>query len=81
MARRTGRSPDWLRDHYRILGGLKEGGPKAPIYFNMAVYREQLRDRAGGNGRTPAPQPKRPRSRQRRPKSDVPLLPIRETQS
>jgi hypothetical protein len=79
MARRTGRSRDWLYDHADELGAIRLGsGPKAAINFNPAITRERYRTLAvgNGNGRAPAPQPSRPRKR-RAKGGEVELLPIR----
>jgi hypothetical protein len=49
MARRTGRSRDWLYDHADELGAIRLGsGPKAAINFNPAITRERYRTLAVG---------------------------------
>jgi len=74
LAREIGKSPAWIRAHYRELGGWRDGdGPKAPYLLNLAVARERLGEMGERSGAKPQPTPKR----RRRPQGSVPLLAVK----
>jgi hypothetical protein len=68
VATAFGRSPEWVRDHAAELGGRKIGGPRAPWRFPASCVEHVVE--------TTAP-PVRTRTRRRRSRSSVTLLPIR----
>jgi hypothetical protein len=71
IARRTGFSRDWVYSHVDELGGVRVGdGQKPPIRFDPAVVAGRLRLDVPKS--EPRSKPRRPR-----PRSDVPLLPIK----
>ena len=52
LAKRLGRSPQWVREHSEQLGGIRDGdGPKPRYWFDLGRARERLAALASRRGR------------------------------
>ena len=74
LASELGVSPQWIRDHWRELGGRRDGGPTYFRYwFDLEHAREEFFAIRGPRPEAwPAPQPPR-----RRRLNSAPLLPVK----
>jgi hypothetical protein len=79
LAAELGRSPDWCRRNYELLGGKRTGsGPKRRYYFDLDRARECLFAHQESNGSSEEPAPKQHHHRRRRSSSGATsLLPIK----
>ncbi len=78
LARRLGRSRDWIYANAELLGAIRVGNGERPrLYFDFALARERLAARsAKANGRR-EPSETKPRRRPRRQSGGVELLPVK----
>lgn len=80
VARRIGMSSEWVRAHYRELGGWKLGRGKRPRYrFDLAEAERAVRERGAEPPETESAPTQRTSRRVRKPRSHERLLPIRGT--
>lgn len=78
LGARIGASAEWVKAHYRELGGWRLGrGPKAPYRFDLAEAERTVREWSQEPQLDDQPPPK-PKPRQKQA-SRVELLPIRGT--
>lgn len=79
VARKLGVDRDWVYAHARELGGMRLGGPRGRLRFDLLEVRRQLDSHAQ---RTPAQHRRiRPRKRPPRRLGNVDLLPYTEVRS
>ena len=75
LASELGVSPQWIRDHWRELGGRRDGGPTYFRYwFDLEHAREEFFAIRGDRDPKPGPATQPPR---RRRLNSAPLLPVK----
>jgi hypothetical protein len=81
LAQKLGVDRDWVYAHARELGGVRLGGPRGRLRFDLQKIRRQLDCPDEGRLRTGEQRRARPRKRLPRRLANVDLLPYTELRS